>query len=117
MKEHEQEGKDGFWTERAPLFTAQFPTYYTNPQKVWGRFHTSEEQYNASSHEIIPIKEKKGQRTYVMMQPYVREPNLTLTVGIYNQPKKYHRVDIIPVRSIYGSKSCDVQFGNGRTRP
>jgi hypothetical protein len=90
MKEHEQEGKDDFWKERTPLFTAHFPTYYSEPQKVWGRFHTSEEQYRASpDEEIIPIKEKKGQRTYVMMQPYVLEPKLTLTVGIYNQPKKY----------------------------
>src|ERR687891_2646211 len=33
--------------------------------------------------------EKKGKRTYVMMQPYVREPNLTLTIGLYNKPKQY----------------------------
>jgi hypothetical protein len=60
MKEHEQEGKDDFWTERTPLLTAQFPTYYSEPQKVWGRFHTSEEQYRASvDEEIIPIKEKQ----------------------------------------------------------
>jgi hypothetical protein len=90
MKEHEQEGKDDFWTERTPLLRAQFPTYYTEPQKVWGRFHTSEEQYHASlGEEIIPIKEKKGQRTYVMMQPYVREPKLTLTIGLYDKPKQY----------------------------
>jgi hypothetical protein len=61
MKEHEQEGRDDFWTERTPLFTAQFPAYYSEPQKVCGRFHTSEEQYHASlDEEIIPIKEKKG---------------------------------------------------------
>lgn len=88
-KEHEQEGKDDFWTERTPLLRAQFPTYYTKPQKVWGRFHTSEEQYNASSYEIIPINEKKGKRTYVMMQPYVLEPNLTLTIELYGKSKQY----------------------------
>jgi hypothetical protein len=87
MKEHEQEGRDDFWTERIALLTAQFPTYYTQPQKVWGRFHTSEEQYTDSREEVIPIKEKKGKRTYIMMQPYVREPNLTLTIGLYDKPK------------------------------
>ena len=71
MKEHEQEGKDDFWSARHYLFTAKkFPTYYKQLQKVWGRFHTSEEQYHASQdEEIIPIKEKKGKRTYIMMQP------------------------------------------------
>jgi hypothetical protein len=89
MKEHEHEEKDDFWSARHYLFTAKFPTYYTQPQKVWGRFHTSEEQYTDSRDEIIPIKEKKGKRTYVMMQPYVREPNLTLTIGLYDKPKQY----------------------------
>ena len=46
--------RDDFWTERLPLFTAQFPAYYTKPQKVYGRFHVSEESYLGSSSEIIP---------------------------------------------------------------
>jgi hypothetical protein len=81
--------EDDFWTEHNPLFTAQFPSYYTKPQKVWGRFHRSEEKYSASSHEIIPISEKAGKRAYVMMQPYVLEPKLTITVGLYDKPKQY----------------------------
>jgi len=81
--------EDDFWTEHIELFTAQFPSYYTKPQKVRGRFHTSEEKYSASTHEIIPISEKRGTRTYVMMQPYVLEPKLTITVGLYPKPKHY----------------------------
>jgi hypothetical protein len=81
--------EDDFWTERLPFFTAQFPTYYRKPQQLHGRFHTSEEKYEASRYEIIPISERKGKRTYVMMQPYVVEPNLTLTIGLYNKPKHY----------------------------
>ena len=81
--------EDDFWTEHRELFTAQFPSYYTKPQKVRGRFHTSEEKYSASTHEIIPISEKHGKRTYVMMQPYVLEPKLTITVGLYTKPKHY----------------------------
>ena len=68
MKEHEQEGKDDFWTERLPFFTAHFPTYYTKPQKVWGRFHTSVEHYTASINEIIPIKTKKGSYERQLLQ-------------------------------------------------
>jgi hypothetical protein len=81
--------EDEFWTEHTPLFTAQFPSSSTKPQKVWGRFHISGERYRASSHEIIPLSEKAGKRTYVMMQPYVREPKLTITVGLYDKPKQY----------------------------
>jgi len=81
--------EDDFWTEHRELFTAQFPSYYTKPQKVRGRFHTSEEKYSASAHEIIPISEKHGKRTYVMMQPYVLEPKLIITVGLYTKPKHY----------------------------
>src|SRR5437764_13837912 len=89
MREQIDQVEDDFWTHHLPLFTTHFPTYYTNPQKIWGRFHTSEEKYSTSTHEIIPIKEQKGQRTYVMMQPYVIEPKLTLTIGLYNKPKQY----------------------------
>ena len=81
--------EDDFWTERLPFFTAQLPAYYRKPQQIHGKFHTSEEQYEASQYEIIPISERKGKRTYVMMQPYVVEPNLTLTIGLYSNPKHY----------------------------
>ena len=85
MEEQIDTVEDDFWTERHPFFTAQFPTYYRKPQQVHGRFHTSEEKYEASRYEIIPISERKGRRTYVMMHPYVVEPKLTLMVGLYTQ--------------------------------
>jgi hypothetical protein len=82
--------EDEFWTERLPFFTAQFPTYYRTSQQVHGRFHTSNERFEVSlTKEIIPISEKRGTRTYVMMQPYVLEPKLTLTIGLYKNPKHY----------------------------
>jgi hypothetical protein len=82
--------EDDFWTERLPFFTAQFPNYYRTPQQVHGRFHTSEERYEASlQSEIIPLSEKRGRRTYVMMHSYVVEPNLMLTIGLYSNPKHY----------------------------
>jgi hypothetical protein len=46
MKERIEPVGDDFWSERRELFTAQFPTYYTTPEKVWGRFHTSEDNMN-----------------------------------------------------------------------
>jgi hypothetical protein len=81
--------EDEFWTEHLQLFTAQFPSYSTKPQKVWGRFHISDERYFAVQQEIIPLTQRRGHRTYVMMQPYVLEPKLTITVGLYPKPKAY----------------------------
>ncbi len=109
--------EDDFWVTRLPFFTTQFPTYYTKPQKVWGRFHTSEEQYLASLQEIIPIKTKKGNRTYIMMQPYVLEPKLTITVGIYNKPKHYADQDSAIGKTIGTPKQqgfTEVQVGNAQ---
>ena len=73
-----------------PFLPRSFLTYYRKPQQVHGRFHTSKESYQVSlPHEIIPLSEKKGIRTYVMMHPYVVEPKLTLTIGLYSNPKHY----------------------------
>jgi hypothetical protein len=85
----EIDSKDEFWTEHQPFFTTQFDSYNTKPQKVWSRFHTSEERYFGTTSEIIPLEHKKGKKTYIMMHPYVLEPKLTLTIGLYNKPKQY----------------------------
>ena len=116
MKERIEPVEDEFWTERRALFPAQFPTYSTTPEKVWGRLHTSEEHYESSRHEIIPISEKKGTRTYVMLQPYVREPKLTLTIGLYNKPKHYADQES-PIGEVIGSNHegfREVQVGNAQ---
>ncbi len=116
MKERIDIVEDDFWTERRELFTAQFPTYYTKPERVWGRFHTSEEQYESSPHEIISISQRKGARTYVMMQPYVREPKLTLTIDLYTNPKHYADQDS-PLGEVIGSNQegfREAQVGNAQ---
>jgi hypothetical protein len=87
--ERDLDSKDDFWTEHKPFFTMQFDSYYTKPQKVWGKFHTSEERYFGTASEIIPLEHKKGNKTYIMMHPYVLEPKLTLNVGLYSKPKQY----------------------------
>ena len=50
------------------------------------------------------------------MQPYVLEPKLTLTVGIYNQPKKYHDQES-PIGEVIGSRHegfREAQVGNAQ---
>jgi len=89
MAERIERPEDDFFTERIELFTAQFPTYYRSPQEVLGRVHTSQERYRGTRDEIIPLRERQGTRTYVLMHPYVREPRLTFTVGLYTNPREY----------------------------
>jgi len=117
MKERIDTIEDDFWTERLPFFTAQFPTYYRKPQQVHGRFHTSEEQFEASLNEIIPISEKRGKRAYVMMHPYVVEPKLTLTVGLYDKPKQYADQES-PIGEVIGTPHMqgfrEAQLGNAQ---
>jgi len=116
MKERIDTIEDDFWTERLPFFTAQFPTYYRKPQQVHGRFHTSEEQFEASLNEIIPISEKRGKRAYVMMHPYVVEPKLALTVGLYDKPKQYADQES-PIGEVIGSNHegfREAQVGNAQ---
>jgi len=67
-------------------------------------------------HEIIPISEKKGIRTYVMMHPYVLEPKLTFTVGLYPKPKQYADQES-PIGEVLGSHHegfREVQIGNAQ---
>jgi hypothetical protein len=109
--------EDDFWTERIQLFTSQFPTYNTKPQKVWCRFHISDEKFSASKHEIIPITEKAGKRIYVMMQPFVLEPILTLTFGLYDKPKCYADQDSPIGKTIGQPKQAgfrEAQVGNAQ---
>lgn len=53
----------------------------------------SEEQYSVSKLDLIPPKQTKGMRTYVMMHPVVLEPVMTLTVKLYDTPKNYANQD------------------------
>jgi|SRR4051812_36319880 hypothetical protein len=116
-EEKVKDAEDDFWKIHIPFFTAQFSTYYTKPQKICGRFHISDEKYRAKSHEIVPVKEKRGSRTYVMMQPYVREQIWLMSVELYNKPKKYADQESAIGKTIGQPKQQgfrDVQVGNGQ---
>ncbi len=56
---------------------------------VQGKIHLSEERYSWGYNEIIPLSEKAGVRRYVNMHPYILEPELFMTVGMYPKPKHY----------------------------
>ncbi len=83
---------DDFWTHDAPLFVGTFPYYRNDPRMVQARLHISDEKFWYDEFEIIPLNLKPGdtgQRTYVMMHPYILEPDVYMTVGLYPEPRHY----------------------------
>src|SRR5713226_3862477 len=81
---------DDFWTDDVALFKGTFRRNGKKPQPVRGKVHVSDERYSHVNPEIVPISNPgKGQRTYVMLNPYVFEPNIFLTVGLYKTPKRF----------------------------
>jgi len=80
---------DDYWTYDIPLFVGTFRSYRNKPRMVQGRIHVSEERYSWGYKEIIPLSEKKGVRPYVNMHPYVLEPEMFITIGLYPKPKQY----------------------------
>jgi hypothetical protein len=83
---------DDFWTHDIKLFNGRFAFYHDELRPVRGKIHTSEEPYDLmgkSEQDIRPIPTRRGTRTYIMLHPYVFEPILTFTVGLYQKPKSY----------------------------
>ncbi|SRR6266702_6655347 len=83
------EHKDDYWTHDIPLFVGKFPYYRNDPRMVQGKIHVSEERYSRGYKEIFPLSETPGTRQYVNMHPYVLEPEMFMTVGMYLKPKHY----------------------------
>lgn len=83
---------DDFWIYDIKLFDGRFASYRDTPRPVRGKLHTSEEPYELmgkAEQDIRPIPTQRGTRTYIMLHPYVMEPILTFTVGLYKKPKPY----------------------------
>lgn len=49
------------------------------------QLHQTEERY-ANHGELFPLQVRSGIRDYVHAQPYLRIPDITVTVGLYSQP-------------------------------
>jgi len=110
---------DDFWTHDAPLFVGTFPYYRNDPRMVQARLHVSDEKFRYGNHEIILLTMKPGEtgkRTYVMMHPYIVEPELFMTVGMYPKPKHYADQDdaIGEVLSTQAKGMRQHQIGNAQ---
>jgi hypothetical protein len=75
-----------FWTHDITLFDGTFRYYRNKKRPVRGKLHVSDEKYWHGNSELIPLSTRQGLRSYVMMQPYVIEPQLIMTVAV--SPKR-----------------------------
>ena len=80
MSERERES-DPYWTDDVLLGEAPIQG---EPSPVRLRLHVSEEPDHASNREeLVPLAHRAGSRAYVHAKPYVSEPDITLSVGLF----------------------------------
>jgi hypothetical protein len=81
---------EDYWTHDIPLCVGKFPYYRNEPRMIQGKIYVSEERfYHTLVSEIIPLSSKEGTRRYVHMKPYILEPQVFFTIGMYPKPKHY----------------------------
>jgi hypothetical protein len=110
---------DDFWTHDPPLFDGIFRYYSrdkSTPVPVRAKIHAADEKYYDGSIEIVRISPRSGTRTYVMLHPYVFEPVITLTVGLYDKPKRYVDQEAAIGETVGARQEGvrDVQIGNAQ---
>lgn len=81
--------EDDYWMFDTPLFAGKFSYYHNEERMVQGKAYMTEERYSWGYNEIVPLSKKTGVRYYVHLRPYVLEPQLFMTVGMYPKPKQY----------------------------
>jgi hypothetical protein len=83
--------EDSFWTHDTLLFAGSFKYYRDKKQEVRGKIHMVGERYNFNnlghSLERNYLTNLKGQRIYLLMHPYVVQPNIVMNMVL--QPKHY----------------------------
>ncbi len=79
MHEREHENHDEYWTDDLSLGEVALPREISVVRLRW---HQSEERIR-DHEELLPLEHKTGPRFYIHARPYVLEPAITLTVGLY----------------------------------
>jgi hypothetical protein len=83
---------DPYWTHDTTLFDGAFRYYRGGKRPVRGKVHVSDERYDfrESGHglERDLLTVASGKRIYVLMHPYVIEPDVLITVALSARPKR-----------------------------
>jgi hypothetical protein len=85
--------EDPFWTHDTFLFDGTFHYYRDKKLPVRGKLHVSGERYdfNSFGHSLERgfLKTAKGKRVYMLMHPYVIEPQAIMSIALYPTAKRY----------------------------
>jgi hypothetical protein len=109
---------DPFWTHDTALFEGAFHYYRDKKQQVRGKLHVSNEKYDfhefGHSLERNSLKAAKGTRIYMLMHPYVIEPNRMMTLAL--NPKHYADAGTVlgKVSGTHIEGFRDVKIGNAQ---
>lgn len=71
---------DPYWQQDLTLGEGRF--YRDQIFAIRLRLHSSEEHFK-DHQELVPLSHKAGESTYVLARPYILEPEITLTLGMY----------------------------------
>ena len=111
MFTHEREpARDPYWSEDTSLFEGSFRYFRGSPSIVRARIHLDEEHYrlDAADLESALITQQSGSRSYVLLKPYVLEPDITLTVGIYTGQTRDKAVGEVLASEWEGMRQRDI---------
>jgi hypothetical protein len=105
MKEREVE-HDPYWTDDVLLGDVPLPD---GSALVRLRLHQSEEAYHGRNiAELVPLSQSSGSRSYVHARPYVLEPEITLTVGLFPTPRDTGAVGEVVDSSWEGMRHVEI---------
>lgn len=84
LSHHTQE-PDDYWTTDVAIGTVHL---WDRDWMLRLQAHVGEETWYRSikDHELIPLKERRGTRTYVMAKPYLLEPAYAIGIALHDQP-------------------------------
>jgi hypothetical protein len=112
MFSHEREPaeRDPYWGEDTSLFEGSFRYFRGSPSIVRARIHVDEEHYrlDAADLESAIVTQKSGSRSYVLLKPYVLEPDIILTVGFSPAPQAGQAVGEVLNSTWQGMRQRDI---------
>ena len=82
MKEQDKE-RDPYWQEDTALGEGRIDD---EQYGIRLRLHTSAERYQ-ETREIVSLKHRRGERIYCHGRPYILQPEITLSIGVYPEPR------------------------------
>jgi hypothetical protein len=109
-REHEppREAEEPYWQSVQRIGEAPIRG---EPTGLWLRLHISDEPYYGQR-ELVPLSRNRGNRTYIHAQPFILEPQLSLTMALDPAPTPNGVIGTVIASEWEGMRH--VQVGNAQ---